>query len=159
MISTSVRAAFIATLLLGSAGAQTSPTATPNLNPALPAAANGQTTPAPTLCSQCGTVTSVTAKKTKGKATWMGTVGGAVVGGAVGNQVGSGDGKKVATIVGAAGGAMVGREAEKRLRKKDVTEIVVRMDDGSSRVLLKEIRPAIQPGDKVKVIGEDVFVR
>jgi outer membrane lipoprotein SlyB len=159
MISSLVRVAFIATLLLSDVSAQTSPTATPNLNPALPAGANGQATPEPTLCSQCGTVTAVTVKKTKGKATWMGTVGGAVAGGVVGNQIGSGDGKNIATVVGATGGAVVGREAEKRLRKKDVFEVAIKMDNGSSRVLLKEIRPAIQPGDKVKVIGEDVFVR
>ncbi len=124
-------------------------------SPSLP----GQTAPTASVCSQCGLVSSVTKKSTKGKATWVGSVGGAVAGGVIGNQVGGGNGKVATTVVGATGGALVGREAEKRMKKKDVYEIVVRMDDGASKVLIKEARPAIQPGDKVKVIGEDIFVR
>jgi outer membrane lipoprotein SlyB len=115
--------------------------------------------PAPYVCSQCGVVSSVTKKSTKGKATWVGSVGGAVAGGVIGNQVGGGNGKVATTVVGATGGALVGREAEKRMKKKDVYEIVVQMEGGTSKVLIKEARPAIQPGDKVKVIGEDIFVR
>jgi outer membrane lipoprotein SlyB len=115
--------------------------------------------PTASVCSQCGVVSSVTKKSTKGKATWVGTVGGAVAGGVIGNQVGGGNGKVATTVVGATGGALVGREAEKRMKKKDVYEIVVQMEGGTSKVLIKEARPAIQPGDKVKVIGEDIFVR
>jgi hypothetical protein len=129
--------------------------------------------PAPAVCSNCGVVTAVNARKTKGRASYVGTIG--IPAGSESNSPSTpvGDSGEVKParptdtsntvgnqkIVGATGGTTVGREAEKRMRKKDVFEIVVQMDNGSSRVLVKEIRPAIQPGDKVKVIGEDIFVR
>ena len=59
-------------------------------------------------CSQCGVVQDIHSETQKGKATALGTVGGAVVGGILGNQVGKGDGNTVATIAGAVGGGGLG---------------------------------------------------
>ena len=110
-------------------------------------------------CLECGTVVSVTPKKVKGKASWVGTVGGAVAGGVVGNQIGNGTGNKVATVAGAAGGAIAGREIEKRVKKKEVFDVVVKMDDGSMRTITKTEKGSTQPGDKVKVVGETITTR
>jgi hypothetical protein len=55
-------------------------------------------------CTSCGVVTGTHTEEYKGKATALGTVGGAVVGGILGNQVGKGDGNTIATIAGAVGG-------------------------------------------------------
>jgi outer membrane lipoprotein SlyB len=121
------------------------------------------TTPTPNtkevVCADCGTISTITQKKVKGKATWKGTVGGAVAGGVVGNQVGGGDGNKIATGVGAVGGAIAGREIEKRMNKKDVFEIVVQMNDGTTRTIQKEQKGSLQQGDRVKVQGDVITVR
>jgi outer membrane lipoprotein SlyB len=111
------------------------------------------------ICADCGTIASITQKKVKGKATWKGTVGGAVAGGVVGNQVGGGDGNKIATGAGAIGGAIAGREIEKRMNKKDVFEIVVQMNDGTSRTIQKEQKGSLQQGDRVKVQGDTIIIR
>jgi outer membrane lipoprotein SlyB len=111
------------------------------------------------VCPDCGTIASITQKKVKGKATWKGTVGGAVAGGVVGNQVGGGDGNKIATGAGAIGGAIAGREIEKRMNKKDVFEIVVQMNDGTSRTIQKEQKGSLQQGDRVKVQGDTIIIR
>lgn len=116
-------------------------------------------TPKAVACPECGTVVSVTAKKVKGKATWVGTVGGAVAGGVVGNQIGNGNGNTVATVAGVAGGALAGREIEKRVKKKDVFDVVIKMDDGSTRTITKTEKGSTQPGDKVKVVGETITTR
>jgi outer membrane lipoprotein SlyB len=111
------------------------------------------------VCPDCGTIASITQKKVKGKATWKGTVGGAVAGGVVGNQVGGGDGNKIATGAGAIGGAIAGREIEKRMNKKDVFEIIVQMNDGTSRTIQKEQKGSLQQGDRVKVQGDTIIIR
>jgi uncharacterized protein YcfJ len=103
------------------------------------------TAPTPTkeiACLDCGTIASITQKKVKGKATWKGTVGGAVAGGVVGNQVGGGDGNKIATGAGVI-----------------VFEIVVQMNDGTSRTIQKEQKGSLQQGDRVKVQGDTITIR
>jgi outer membrane lipoprotein SlyB len=120
------------------------------------------TAPTPTkeiACLDCGTIASITQKKVKGKATWKGTVGGAVAGGVVGNQLGGGDGNKIATGAGVIGGAIAGREVEKRMNKKNVFEIVVQMNDGTSRTIQKEQKGSLQQGDRVKVQGDTITIR
>lgn len=124
-----------------------------------PRATSPLMSPKAVACPECGTVQSVTAKKVKGKASWVGTVGGAVAGGVVGNQIGNGTGNTVATVAGAAGGALAGREIEKRAKKKEVFDVVIKMDDGSTRTITKAEKGSTQPGDKVKVVGETITTR
>jgi outer membrane lipoprotein SlyB len=112
-----------------------------------------------TVCGDCGTITDIKQTKVKGKATWKGTVGGAVAGGVVGNQVGGGDGNKIATAAGAVGGAIAGREIEKRMNKKDVFEFSIRMENGSTTTVQKEVKGSWQVGDRVKVKGQDLIPR
>ena len=121
-----------------------------------------RTSPAVTktvACPECGSIVSVTARKVKGKASWVGTVGGAVAGGVVGNQVGNGTGNTVATVAGATGGALAGREIEKRVKKKEVFDVVVKMNDGTTKTITQTEKSSVQPGDKVKVVGEVITTR
>jgi outer membrane lipoprotein SlyB len=156
-------AGLLALTSVGSAIAQTAGTPKPGAA-ATPAGSGARATATPTAvvksdCADCGTVASVTPRKTKGKATWVGTAGGAVAGGLLGNQVGGGTGKTIATVGGAAAGAVAGREIEKRTNKKEVFDIVINMDNGSVKTITKDVRPALQAGNKVKVTGDEVFVR
>ncbi len=149
---TFVSATVVSLSLMSAASAQTAGGGVRGTSPTTPA--NKEV-----VCADCGTISTVTQKKVKGKATWKGTIGGAVAGGVVGNQVGGGDGNKVATGVGVVGGAIAGREVEKRMNKKDVYEIVVQMNDGTTRTIQKEQKGSLQPGDRVKVQGETITVR
>ncbi len=106
---------------------------------------------APAKCVNCGQIESVREIVTRGEGTGLGAVGGAVVGGAVGNQVGAGRGKDLATVAGAVGGAVAGNEIEKRAKSTKSYEIIVRLDDGSSRVINETNPPMWRPGDRVKV--------
>jgi outer membrane lipoprotein SlyB len=111
------------------------------------------------VCSQCGTVQEIHSETQKGKASALGTVGGAVVGGILGNQVGKGDGNTVATIAGAVGGAYAGREIEKHQRKKTVWFTSVKMETGENRVFNSDHDPAWGKGAQVEVNGQGELVK
>jgi outer membrane lipoprotein SlyB len=110
-------------------------------------------------CSQCGVVQDIHSETQKGKATALGTVGGAVVGGILGNQVGKGDGNTVATIAGAVGGAYAGREIEKRQRKQTVWLTTVKMETGENRVFTSTHDPAWSQGTQVEVNSQGELVK
>ena len=106
------------------------------------------------LCKDCGLVTDVQSHKQKGKATALGTVGGAVVGGLLGNQIGKGDGNTVATVAGVVGGAYAGREIEKNQRKKTVWVTTVKMSNGEYREFSQTSQPNWGKGNAVKVTND-----
>jgi outer membrane lipoprotein SlyB len=97
-------------------------------------------------------IESVRAIETRGDGSGVGAVGGAVVGGLLGNQVGGGHGKDAMTVVGAIGGAMAGNQIEKSVKSNTSYEIVVRMENGSSRVMHEANQPSWRNGDRVKVV-------
>lgn len=108
--------------------------------------------PAPAaVCRDCGTIESVQESAQEGGGSGLGAVAGGVVGGVLGNQVGKGSGKDLATIVGLVGGAVVGNEIEKGQRKNVRYDIVVRMDDGSTRTVSTHVQPAWRVGERVKI--------
>ena len=109
-------------------------------------------------CDQCGVVQETHSETQKGKATALGTVGGAVVGGILGNQIGKGDGNTVATIAGAVGGAYAGREIEKSQRKKTVWLTTVQMETGESRVFTSDHDPAWAKGKQVEINSQGELV-
>ena len=109
-------------------------------------------------CDQCGVVQETHSETQKGKATALGTVGGAVVGGILGNQIGKGDGNTVATIAGAVGGAYAGREIEKSQRKKTVWLTTVQMETGESRVFTSDHNPAWAKGKRVEINSQGELV-
>ena len=111
--------------------------------------------PAPVVkavCADCGVIETVRTIDTKGEGSGVGAVGGAVVGGVVGNQIGHGTGKAVATVVGAVGGGFAGNEIEKYVKKGKSYEIVVRLENGTSRTFNQASAPAWQAGDRVRIV-------
>jgi outer membrane lipoprotein SlyB len=104
------------------------------------------------VCTQCGTVTSVSAVTKQGEAGLIGPAAGGAVGGLVGSQIGGGSGKTIATIVGAAGGAAVGTEIERRHKATTHYVVGVRLNDGTTRRFTYGSAPGVREGDKVKVI-------
>lgn len=106
------------------------------------------------LCEGCGVVQSVTKVKVKGKPNYLGAIAGGVAGAALGNQVGKGDGNTAATVIGAVGGAVAGREVEKRVRSNTAYDVVVKLNDASSKTVRFESDPGFKVGSKVKVSGD-----
>ena len=104
------------------------------------------------VCSNCGSVIAVNAVEQQGEGTGIGAVAGGVAGALLGNQIGSGSGRKLATVAGAAGGAYAGHQIEKHVKTTKRYDVVVRMQDGSSRTFPYEKEPGFNVGDKVKVV-------
>lgn len=103
------------------------------------------------ICSNCGTVRAVTTVQRDGTASGGGVIAGGVLGALVGNQVGDGNGKTLATILGAVGGGVAGNAVEKKMKKVTVYQVLVRMEDGSTRSLEQASAPSV--GDKVTIDG------
>lgn len=106
--------------------------------------------PAP-VCSNCGVVDQIREITQPGEGTGLGAVAGGVVGAILGHQVGGGTGKKIATVAGAAGGAYAGHQIEKSQRKTTRYEVIVRMNDGSSRSVMMDMVPGWQVGERVRI--------
>lgn len=114
-------------------------------------------TPAPApVCQDCGTISSITEIKVKGKGTGMGAVAGAIAGIAAGNQVGDGKGTDVAKVVGAIGGAYAGNQAEKYIRADIVYDVNVRMDNGTTRTVRVADASTVSNGTRVRVAGSNL---
>lgn len=108
------------------------------------------------ICSNCGTIDSVTPveRSTKPEGPGIGAVAGGVAGAVLGNQVGQGNGRAIATILGAIGGGFAGNTIEKNTRKEWVYQVGVRMEDGSHRTLQVAQAPAF--GSKVTLDGRSI---
>lgn len=105
------------------------------------------------VCDNCGVITAIRAIEQPGEATGLGAVAGGVAGALVGSQIGQGRGTTAAEIAGAAGGAYAGHQIEKSYRKTTRYEIDVRMQDGTRRVISQSAPPALNVGDKVRIIN------
>lgn len=110
-----------------------------------------QPEPVRAVCATCGTVEAVRVVQEQGAGTGIGAVGGAVAGGLLGHQVGGGNGKKALTVLGAVGGALAGHEIEKRARASTSYDVVVRLEDGSTRTVRQAEPPAV--GTRVQLEG------
>ena len=106
------------------------------------------------VCNNCGVVASVNAITQKGEGSGLGAVAGGVLGGVLGHQVGGGTGKKIATVAGAAGGAYAGHQVEKNMKSTTHYEVVVKMDDGSTRTFSYDTQPAFQVGTKIRIVND-----
>lgn len=107
---------------------------------------------APKVCANCGRVEAVNVIEQKGEGSGLGAIAGGVVGGVLGNQVGSGRGRTAATVVGAGAGAYAGHEIEKYAKKTQHYDVIVRLEDGTSRTFSYQNEPAFRTGDRVKVV-------
>jgi len=108
-------------------------------------------------CASCGTVESIHAVEVKGNATGLGAVAGGVTGAVVGNQMGRGNGNTAMTLLGAAGGALAGNEIEKNVKKRYSYRVKVRMDDGSYRAVSQIGAPAVEVGERVRIVNGAVI--
>jgi len=108
---------------------------------------------APPICHECGTVEAVREVNTPAEGSGLGAVAGGVVGGLVGNQVGRGKGNNVATILGVLGGAFAGHQVEKQVRAEHDVEIIVHLDDGSTRTITQKAPTYWQNGDRVRLVN------
>ena len=107
---------------------------------------------APRICASCGSVEAVNVIQQQGEGSGLGAVAGGVAGAVLGNQIGGGSGRKIATVAGAAGGAYAGHQIEKHVKSSKRYDVVVRMEDGSTRTFPYENEPPYRPGAKVKVV-------
>ena len=110
-----------------------------------------KTPPAPAKCIDCGEVVDVRSKTVEPQGSGVGGVAGGVVGGLLGNQIGSGNGRTAATVAGVVGGALLGNKIEKTVKKKEVYEVVVRYEDGTTQTFPSDTPPAWRIGDKVRL--------
>jgi outer membrane lipoprotein SlyB len=101
------------------------------------------------LCDTCAMVSGTTVEKRKGKATALGTAGGAVVGGVIGNK--AGDGNVLATGAGAVAGGVIGREIEKRAKRHNVWVTTVTRRDGTTQKFEATADPHWQAGEVVRI--------
>lgn len=103
-------------------------------------------------CHNCGTVISArTYQKPAPSGNGVGIVGGAVIGGLLGNHVGGGNGRSLATVAGAVGGGYAGNEVEKRTRTTTMTEVRVRMSNGTVRTFTESGNARFRTGQQVRV--------
>ena len=104
------------------------------------------------ICRECGVIEGVHEVVQEGKGTGGGAIAGGIVGGVAGHQVGSGRGNTLATVLGAVGGAVAGNVIEKKATTTKSWEILVKFEDGSTRIIKTATQPSWRAGDRVKVI-------
>lgn len=113
--------------------------------------------PVRTVCTDCGTVAAVNeVDLPSNRDPGLGAVLGGVAGGAAGSQIGGGKGRYVGAVLGAVGGAVAGHQIEKRVRTEKAYEVVIRLDDGTTRTITQPQPPAWRAGDRVRVIGNGI---
>jgi outer membrane lipoprotein SlyB len=105
------------------------------------------------LCKDCGTIVQVKEVDVPGKGTGVGAVAGGVGGAVIGHQIGE---NRTGTAVGAVVGAVAGHQIERQARMHKRYDIVVKMNDGTTRNFSDEsgAQIALKSGDKVRV-GHD----
>ncbi len=128
----------------------------PTYGPNAPAYGNPPALAQAAVCHDCGVVDSMHDIKVKAQGSGVGGIGGAVVGGLLGNQVGAGRGKALATIAGAVGGAFAGNAIEKTVRADVEHEMVVRLNDGSTRTFTQASPFAFGIGERVRIVDGHV---
>jgi outer membrane lipoprotein SlyB len=141
--------------------AEPTPEPTPKPAPKPAAQYRPQPTPVPTvaICYECGTVVAITEVKQAGEGSGAGAVAGAVAGGVAGHQFGKGKGKDAATAAGAILGAIAGHQVEKQVRANMTYDITVSMEDGTTRVVNVADASGVGVGTKVRVEGQNIYLR
>jgi outer membrane lipoprotein SlyB len=122
-----------------------------NERPTVVAANTANTSSSPLVCSNCGTVESVSPVSQQGQGSGAGAVIGGVIGGVLGHQVGGGRGKDVATVAGAVGGAVLGNQIEKANKTTQSVNIRVKLEDGTYQTIKSETDQGFRSGDRVKI--------
>jgi outer membrane lipoprotein SlyB len=111
-------------------------------------------------CASCGTVVSThTYERAAESGSGLGVATGALVGGFLGNRVGSGNGRTLATVAGAVGGGYAGNHIEKNVRTTTVTDVKVRMSNGTVRKFTETGRGQWYNGQHVRVDHGQLMAR
>ena len=111
-------------------------------------------------CRQCGTVVSThTYQRPAAHGSGLGIAAGAIAGGLLGNQVGGGNGRTLATVAGAVGGGYGGNVIEKHARATTVTQVRVRMNNGSVRTFTEAGNGRWHTGARVKLVNGALTAR
>lgn len=121
---------------------------------------------APSACVGCGTVTAIREGGRRSGPAWTATVSGGVVGGASGADSGAYPGAggykakppKQGPSTGI-GPTIGGYDSQTGFKRSAGYDVVVRMEDGSTRTVHTENRPGLSVGDRVKVAGGQVYLR
>lgn len=101
-----------------------------------------------------GTVESVRAVTIqKAQTSGAGVAAGGALGGVAGSTIGGGRGSVLAAIGGGLLGAMAGNAVENQMGKSQGLEIVVRLDNGETRVVAQAADVHISPGQRVRMIS------
>ncbi|MES2017910.1 MAG: glycine zipper 2TM domain-containing protein [Pseudomonadota bacterium] len=103
------------------------------------------------LCTNCATVEAINVVQVDGEGNYLGTIGGGLVGALAGSQVGKGNGKTAAEIAGALGGAYIGRNIERKQRRTEHFEVVIRFATGGTQTITYANDPGLRVGEKVKI--------
>jgi len=111
------------------------------------------------VCDSCGEVVAINERKVQGDGSGVGAVAGGVTGAVVGKQFGKGDGSTAMAVLGAVGGAMLGNKIEKDYKAATVYEVVVELNNGTTRTFKYKERPTWQRGDQVKVVDGSLRAR
>lgn len=119
---------------------------------AAPMAAQAAPDHGPHACQSCGTVVSSHTYREAGKSSGLGIAGGAVIGGLLGNHVGSGNGRTLATVAGAVGGGYAGNKVEQNSKSTTVTDVRVRMSNGTERTFKENGNARFHNGSHVEVV-------
>lgn len=130
---------------------------TQTVSKALSAHAVQPTLAARQSCDSCGVVQAIQVVEVQGEPGYTGAIAGGVAGAVLGSQVGEGTGKKAAQILGALGGAYAGREIEKRVKKEQRYDVVVRLHNGTEQTVRMETQSNLQVGKQVKIVDGAVI--
>lgn len=84
----------------------------------------------------------------------VGGLAGGAAGAALGSTIGSGTGKTVAAVFGAIAGGLAGSAAEEKVTQKDAFEITVKLDNGSTIVVVQEADEVFAVGDRVRILKD-----
>ena len=106
------------------------------------------------VCAGCGMITSIRPTALRGEPQWMSTISGGTPGtaGAAGTGIRPFTGHRPGT-------PLPGQDVDLGTRQRTIYEVVVLMEDQSTRKLHYEHRPALSVGDRVRVSGGQVYLR
>lgn len=112
--------------------------------------------PAPGYCRDCGVIESIRELPQRAESSGLGALAGGVLGAALGHNIGGGRGKDIATVAGMIGGAMAGNSIERSSRNGPAAQAVIRMDDGSTRVVPTD-NGRLHTGDRVRLNNGNLY--
>ena len=90
----------------------------------------------------------------------IGAIAGGAIGGIAGSaRVGRGSGSSIAGVIGALLGGLLGDQLERGITRKDVLEIIVRLNTGERLLVVEDTDVVLQPGQAVDIIDNGKTAR